>query len=214
MRLNSSVFLVDGFNLYHSLRDAEVDLESGGMRWLNVRSLLEALNSSAIRCPKVDSVHFFTALSHHQAKTSPGILGRQQKYLSALKSTGIKIEFGRFKRASNTCGSCGTSVKRREEKESDVAIASKLSEALASPEVDTAGLVSGDTDLVPAVRTAKRMYPSKRVLCLFPHRRMNKDLSAVADRSFSIRSEMYRRHQFPERLSLPNGKQICKPEQW
>ena len=46
---NRTVFLVDGFNVYHSLRDAEADLGGVSTRWLNLRSLLSSESNNTPR---------------------------------------------------------------------------------------------------------------------------------------------------------------------
>ncbi|TAH38286.1 MAG: NYN domain-containing protein [Planctomycetota bacterium] len=51
----------------------------------------------------------------------------------------------------------GQAYDRLEEKETDVAIAVAILEGMLDPAVDTIVLVSGDTDLVPALRAGKRL---------------------------------------------------------
>jgi uncharacterized LabA/DUF88 family protein len=62
---------------------------------------------------------------------------------------------------------------RYEEKETDVAIASKLFEVLTNGACDTAVLVTRDTDLVPALGTAQRLFPNACILFAFPYGRAN-----------------------------------------
>ncbi|MEO1632806.1 MAG: NYN domain-containing protein, partial [Bacteroidota bacterium] len=112
------------------------------------------------------------------------------------------------------CGTCSTSTKRYEEKETDVAMAARLLEVLADPDVDVAVVVSGDTDLVPAIRTALKMHLAKPIWSGFPYRRENKELRATATQSFTIRKERYRAYQLPSPVVLGNGRALVAPTGW
>ena len=85
-----------------------------------------------------------------------------------------------------------------EEKETDVAIAVELLEIFVMDVCDTAVLVTGDTDLVPAITTAKRLFPRKNVLLLFPYKRHNRELKKLVTQSFQLKKETYNRHQFSD----------------
>lgn len=103
---------------------------------------------------------------------------------------------------------------RAEEKETDVAIATKMFELLHTGTADAIVLVSGDTDLLPAIRTARRLFPTVRVAVCFPFRRQNVDLKQAVSHSFKVRKEQYARHQLPDSVALPGGRIINKPALW
>ena len=72
--------------------------------------------------------------------------------------------------------------------------------ALVSQELcDTAALVSGDSDLVPAIVAARRLRPSKAVVVALPFGRSSVALERVATSSFSIKPSAYARHQLESR---------------
>ncbi|HVS09647.1 MAG TPA: NYN domain-containing protein, partial [Planctomycetota bacterium] len=100
------------------------------------------------------------------------------------------------------------------EKESDVAIAAKLLEVMARGAADVVVLVTGDTDLVPAVRTAKALFPAHRLFCSFPYRRKQRELEQAADGSFTISKEMYARFRLPSPLEGPGGRELIRPPTW
>ncbi len=75
-------------------------------------------------------------------------------------------------------------------------------------------LVTGDTDLAPAVKTAKRIFASKEVVFAFPYKRENRELQKLVPRSFKIKKEMYAKHQFPDPYVFPDQSTICKPSEW
>ena len=101
-----------------------------------------------------------------------------------------------------------------EEKETDVAISIKLLELFHKDRADTIVLVTGDTDLAPAVRTAKKLFPAKRVWFLFPYKRKNKELAQLADGHCNIKKERYANAQFGPRISIKSGRVISKPVGW
>lgn len=79
---------------------------------------------------------------------------------------------------------------------------------------DTAVLVTGDTDLAPAVATCKELFPAKAMRFAFPYRRHNQELKALLPGSFKIHHGSYVRHLFPDPVQLPDGTKICKPASW
>lgn len=213
--------LVDGFNVYHSLDDARADnvrgsLPSSSTKWLDMRGLLQN-HRSAVRGLKValQSVYYFTAIAHHIDQRKPGVVARHSAYIEALKSTGVQVVLGRFKKAnSKTCKQCGASIPRHEEKETDVSIAVKLLELLIQDQADAIMIVSGDTDLVPAIRTARNLFPTKAIGCLFPYKRANEELKSVCSFYASIGRDQYGRFQLPDPVHIPGRRPVAKPASW
>jgi hypothetical protein len=87
-------------------------------------------------------------------------------------------------------------------------------ELLFTDKADTVVLVSGDTDLAPAVRTAHKLFPAKEICFAFPYKRKNSELAKMVARHFRIRSSQYLKHQLPDPVSLPSGRVIRKPSSW
>ena len=102
---------------------------------------------------------------------------------------------------------------RHEEKETDVAIAVRLFESFYTDESDTVVIMSGDTDIAPAVRTAQKLFPEKTVAFAFPYRRKNNELAQLVSLSFQINKKLYFRHQFPETVVI-SGRTLRKPDSW
>ena len=211
--MNRVTFLVDGFNLYHSLREAEG--EAGvGLRWLDLRGLLESYRHVIDGRPTIREIRCFSALAHHRLPQDPGVVQRHRTYLRALESTGVRIHLGRFKACQQVCKCCRRTYQRFEEKETDVALAVALIETLLDPEADTVVLVSGDTDLSPALRAARARFPDKRVGIAFPFRRLSEELKRLADLHWRLKPVRYAGHQFPNPLHLPDGTKLAKPVEW
>jgi len=93
---------------------------------------------------------------------------------------GIEPIMGRFKPKDVDCPVCNAVFVKHEEKETDVAIATKLLEVLSLKQCETVVLVTGDTDLVPAIKIAKSLFPGNIVLFAFPFARKNKELANIA----------------------------------
>ena len=100
------------------------------------------------------------------------------------------------------------------EKETDVAIATKPCEICHNDEADSIVLLTGDTDLAPAVETCRRLFPSKIIVFAFPYRRVNDELRQLAPGSFKVDVRSCFRHQFPDPLVLADGTVIPKPVSW
>jgi uncharacterized LabA/DUF88 family protein len=209
-------FLIDGFNLYHSLREIE-RLAKAKVKWLDLTRLCEAylhaVRSAVGARVELASVTYFSALPTHLVRNNPDVVTRHQTYVDALKSTGVEVVLARFKEKSVTCPVCGNVFKRHEEKETDVALGLQLIELFARGACDTAVLVTGDTDLVPAIRAAKRMYSASPVGVAFPFMRHNAELRAVADYSFKISQRDVQRAQLPVHIQV-EGRVLTKPATW
>ena len=207
-------FLIDGFNLYHSVEKAGADLHGAPTKWLNVRGLCDDYLSRVGGGAQTHSVHYFSAIARHMEAHKPDVTARHRLFIEAISSTGVQIELGRFKKKRIVCDACGTSLKRHEEKETDVAIAVKMLELCHTGAADALVLMTGDTDIAPAVRSVQRLFPGVPVLFAFPYGRENRELTALAPGSFAISKDQYVRHQFPTPLVLPSGRTLTKPASW
>jgi len=212
--MNRTVFLVDGFNLYHSLRTASKDLGGASTKWLNLPQLLESYLPAIGGRATTEKIYYFSALATHLEKRQPGITSRHRMYIDSLKSLGVESVLGRFKPKQVYCRQCRQSTQHFEEKETDVAISIKLFEILHKDEADTVTLVTGDTDLAPAVRTVRSIFPTKRIWFLFPYKRKNNELARLADGHCNIKKARYSQHQFPQSITLQSGRVVTKPENW
>ncbi len=211
-----TVFLVDGFNVYHSAKEIERRLpQHPSTRWLNLRSLLESCLPVIGRTATLERIYYFSALADHRDHYRPGSTARHQLYIEALKSTGVRVELGRFKFKEVWCNVCKQKRPAYEEKETDVAIACRLLEIFDADQCDIAVLVTGDTDLAPAVRTAQALYPEKSIFFAFPFARQNQELQKlIPGHTFKLKSPRYLQHQFPDPLVLPGGRALTKPARW
>jgi uncharacterized LabA/DUF88 family protein len=156
--MNRVTFLVDGFNVYHSAKEAQVDLGGASTLWLDLQSLLSSYISIFGRDSLLAEIYYFSALAKHIDSKRPGTTKKHENYIDCLRSTGVKIRLGRFKYKTVWCSTCRTNNIHHEEKETDVALSLKIMELFHRDECDTVVLVTGDTDLAPAVRMAADVF--------------------------------------------------------
>lgn len=228
-------FVVDGFNLYHSVRSAERNLGAGPLRWLDLHQLCMTLLASVFGpSATLEGIYYFSALARHLEARKPDVVRRHRTLLAALENSGVRVSLANFKRKDRqerldrcrfqlepfrrrwrvpvTC--IRVSFRSHEEKETDVAIACKLLELLHLDACEAAVLVTGDTDVAPAIRTARSLFPGTKICVAFPFDRHNRELARHASSSFRISAQLYQRHQFPDAITLRSGKVISKPPTW
>jgi uncharacterized LabA/DUF88 family protein len=221
--------LVDGFNLYHSLRDLERD-SGDPLHWLDLSAMCSSYMGSLDPKARGFTVYYFSALAHHISKKNPGAVERHERFITALRATGVVPVLSRFKPKQVSClrykqlgrhctfsegESCDGRFTSHEEKETDVAIASKLLELAASDETcHTAAIMGGDSDLLPAIHTAKILRPELTIAALFPYKRRSEDIRRAVDIAIRIRPEQYSKHQLPDVVTSIRGVEITRPESW
>ncbi|GAA1872697.1 NYN domain-containing protein [Asanoa iriomotensis] len=196
---------VDGFNLYHGLRERF----GRQLHWLD----LEALATSLLRPDqRLRGVRYFTA----RVRDQPRSADRQQKYLAALAahSSVLEIVEGRFQERMIVCNTCGSRRRSYEEKESDVNLAVAMVRDALLDRFDTALLISADADLAPAINEIRKLGGGKRVVAAFPPRRRSDALRRLADGSFTIGDAKLRRAQLPPRVGRPSGPVLTRPAYW
>ncbi|MDO8500789.1 MAG: NYN domain-containing protein [Gemmatimonadaceae bacterium] len=228
-------FLVDGFNLYHSVKAAERHLGAGPLRWLDIHAMCTTIVRSSFGPGyAMDGIHYFSALARHLESKKPDVVRRHLALIAALEARGVDISLADFKRKQHIknlsemrmqiapfkrwlripARTVRLSYQTHEEKETDVAIACKLMELLALSRCDGVALVTGDTDLAPAIRTARRLYPGAEIAVVFPFHRHNRELERLATRHVKIGARQYQSHQFPASFRSASGVTITKPAEW
>ncbi len=231
-------FVIDGFNLYHSIRD--VERETGvNCRWLDIRSLCSTLVSSSLGPGHtLDAAHYFSALARHTDPTGHASVARHRVFLQALEASSVTVHMGRFKKKTAKCSvfrdrslkhgpppicerSAGTLCNGKyatwEEEETDVAMACQIMELALTDATEHIFIVSGDTDLLPAIRRVRELRPALEITVAFPHGRLrhNKDLADAATDKVSLTPALYASHLFPDPYVPPDGEPpIAKPTEW
>lgn len=196
---------VDGFNLYFGLKA----LRGRKYLWLDV----QALAGSLLRPGQaLTQVTYFTA----RVRNDPAGEQRQADYLDALVAHNplVKVVDGRFQEKGRRCRNCQASWTVYEEKETDVNIAVALVEDAVQDRFDSALLMSADSDLCPAIRSMKRLCPTKRIIAAFPPHRHSGDLKRAVDGFLHIGHDKIRQSQLPESVLTSSGIHLQRPGHW
>ncbi len=210
-----ATYLIDGFNLYHSVKNVQKSLKTP-VKWLDIKRLFQSRlqivrNNTGVKVD-LENIYYFSAYAHHIK--DPGVVDRHKKYVACLEDSGIKVQMSRFKYKEIHCPFCKATIPRYEEKETDVSIALKLVEVFLKDECDIVVVVSGDTDIAPAVRMAKEIYQNKKIFFDFPAYRKNNELGKICPGSTTIKPSQYPKFQFPDPCILQDGTTIAKPSSW
>lgn len=203
---------MDGFNVYHSLlirqKSTTDHYPLRKYKWLNLWALAEKFLSP--RRDKLVKVFYYTAF----ATWDPKKVTRHRTYLRALESVGVTPVVGNFKFKDKRCTLCNQTFSTPEEKETDVNIAIHLLEYAFQGMYDKALIVSGDSDLLPAVRAVKRVFPNIQLGVVVPPFRTAESLKNECHFSIKMKKIHLATSQLPNPVELANGISLPKPPSW
>jgi uncharacterized LabA/DUF88 family protein len=200
------IFFIDGFNVYHALQKVP---HFRKYKWLNYSALAKVLVSPK---DQIVDILYFTAYTDWDASKK----ARHRLLVQALRMQGIKVIFGKFKRRDKTCSLCGRTYKTFEEKRTDVNMAITLFQTAMNNEFDTAILITGDSDLVPAVEAVKLSFPAKQIGLVIPIGRSAEELKNVCDFHIKMKEKHLKTCQLPDAILLDPAKNITlqRPATW
>jgi len=197
------IVYVDGFNLYFGLLEAGFN----NCKWLNIYKL--AANLLQINQELIEIKYFTSRVSNNPDKQK-----RQTTYIEALESVGIKIFYGHYQSDKTECKRCGNIWPTFHEKMTDVNIATQIMIDAFQDRYDMAMLISGDSDLVPPIRTIHEIFNNKRVFVAFPPKRHNSSVALVAKGSMIIGRKKLVESLFESEVVKKNGFILRKPKEW
>lgn len=195
---------VDGYNLYHGLR------EKGWkwFYWLNIQAMVQNLLKPN---QELVSTKYFTTV----VKRPPDKRNRQAVLLEALQTlSDFKIFYGHWLSNPVTCRKCGHTYEAYHEKMTDVNIAVELMSDAFQNRLDMALLVSADSDLVGPVKAIRGLFPQKRVVIAFPPARYSSALKAVAHGYTRIARNVISNSVFPDKVVKRDGFVLARPLEW
>jgi len=198
------IMYVDGANLYWGLHD----LAQRKYLWLDLVALAKSLRPKS----RLVAVRYFMA----PVVDEPAAQSRQAHYVEALQARNpglLQVVKGRYQSKPVCCKNCGSQWNHREEKETDVNIAVSIVADAAKQRMSAGLIVSADSDLAPAVRTAKELNPSLFLTAAFPPARYSNELKRLMPQSFHIARSRISRAQLPDHFEV-NGKQYTRPPRW
>ncbi len=198
-------FLIDGFNLYHAL-DALPGYRK--YKWISLTKLCQCYVSRKL--DRITGIDYFTTL----ATWDPGKVVRHKLFIKAQENEAVNVVYGVFKRKQKTCRICKKEFLTFEEKQTDVNIALRLFQLAILDKYDSAIIISGDTDLLPAVKAVQSMFPSRRIGVVIPIGRASEDFKKQADFHFRMKEKHLHSSLFPEHITLSDGGVLTRPSTW
>lgn len=207
-----TIVYIDGFNLYYGA------IKGTPHKWLNLQRYFEMLRPA----DDIQTIKYFTALINGPTRSN------QNEYLRALSTLPlVQVILGRFKTKRSKCKNtaCTYAGDRMfdtvEEKRTDVNIAVSMVDDAHQDRCDQLVLVSGDSDLVPALSLIRASFPQKRLFVYVPHipsptstRGFAVELRTAAHVHRDLPLNILARAQFPARVSDGVGGFIQKPASW
>jgi len=227
-----TAFFVDGYNLFYGL------LAGTPYKWLDLPRLLSHI--VYVRNPQsvLASVDYFTSSVKPELATRGRVSKQaQDTYIRALKASGVAVHFGRHQlepakpprfidKKTGASRQDKVDIWKLEEKETDVRIAIGMyrlaaRQALIShaERIEQLVLVSGDTDLTPALKAIREDFPDLTLGVILPHRPSFKRSPPGSLKESShwmrrvITTDELQMHQFPARVPTHKAPAI-KPEYW
>jgi 6-hydroxy-3-succinoylpyridine 3-monooxygenase len=192
-----TIVYVDGFNLYYGA------VRGTPYKWLDLQ------------------IKYFTAW------VTGATLPNQQAFLAALATRPlVQPILGNFKRKRVRCGYQQCSVAGgparlfdvHEEKRTDVNIAVYMLDDAYQDACDNFVLVSGDSDLVPAVKMIRYRFPKKRIIVYVPaqvpQRGAAVELRTSAHAHRLLPLNLLAHAQLPAQVPDGTGGVIVKPAAW
>lgn len=204
-----SIIYIDGFNLYYGA------IQRTAYKWLD----LERYFSLVRQDDDIQAINYFTAVVQTPNRVS------QNVYLQALSTCPlVSVILGKYKKTERRCHVPGCTYPGRrefkswEEKRTDVNIALQMLDDAIHDRCERMVVVSGDSDLVPALERVKNFRPAVTITVYVPARNRIRgaavELRAAADKARTLPLAPLGRSQFPPTLMVGTGSTINKPVGW
>ena len=196
------IVYIDGFNFYHGMH-AKFGRST---LWIDFVTLAQSLRPRS----HLVAVKYFTA----PVLGDSGAASRQayhQAAVAARHPNVFEVTQGRYQAKTVTCFHCGTS--RTVHEETDVNIAVSLVGDAAAGRMDSALIISADSDLAPAVRAAKQFRPGMFIGAAFPPKRFSSELKQLMPASSQIGRDKIRQAMLPDTFAV-GGSTYTRPAKW
>ncbi|MCX8037697.1 MAG: NYN domain-containing protein [Candidatus Sumerlaeia bacterium] len=196
---------IDGFNVYHAL---DSNCAWHKYKWLDYRALAACYLGGK---DTLSHVRLFTSL----ATWNPDKVQRHRILLRAQELRGVEIILGKFKRKDTRCrADCKKAFHTFEEKLTDVNMAAWLFRGAYLDEYDTAILITGDTDIIPAIKMIRSLFLNKKIGVVIPIGRSSNELKQNCDLYFRMNERQLLRSQLPDVLDGGAAGLLKRPSTW
>jgi uncharacterized LabA/DUF88 family protein len=198
-----AIAYIDGFNLYNGVHDTYIHK----FLWLDVVKLVKNMRPHS----NLVSVKYFTST----LLNDPEAQSRQSHYISALQASNpgvLEVFYGRYQAKAMTCKACGETWTTYEEKETDVSIAVEMVADAASGQAEDFYVVSGDSDMAPAIRRMQAIRDDVFCVAFFPPQRKSEELQRLMPNSMIIGRSKLGAAQLDLEIDVPAGRFSCPPK--
>jgi len=202
---------IDGYNLYYGIVEAyghKPGTKGAKLKWLDVRKMSELLLKPG---ESLDRVKYVTA----RIKSPEDRRLRQAAFLDVTKELrDVEVFEGRYQNNLKWCAGCQSMQPRFEEKKSDSYLTAQIVSDAHLGLADIIYVVTGDSDVVPAIETVRAHCPHIPVLVAFPPKRHCRELDQLATARLDISESILTRSQLPDVVQLRSGFKITRPNEW
>lgn len=192
---------VDGFNLYHAIND----LGRPHLKWLNLRALAQLMLREG---DQLVGVHYFTAVVHWDKEKAQ----RHREYIKALQAVGVEVTESYFKGNDKHCRLFSRSCPFYEEKQTDVALATRALRDAMGGAAERQIVVTADADHVPLFRNVREACPRVWIELAAPPGRLNRarELGKLATWHRELTAGQLMSCQFPRNVADGSGKIVAR----
>lgn len=160
---------------------------------------LKSLAKSYLREGDVlERVVYFTAINTWDA----GKRARHVQYISALKARDVDVVTSRFDKVSKHCHKHDRFCDLREEKQTDVAIATELLSDCYDADYERIILITADSDYIPVVSKIRRRFPHIVLYLVSPPKRLSvaRQLGDICHGFTELTRGRIGQHQLPHEI--------------
>ncbi len=191
---------LDGFNLYHAIDQLGDPL----LKWVDLRSLAASYLREG---DTLDRVAFYTAYN----TWDPGKRARHLGYVRALQANGVEVVLSQFAKIQKNCVKHARTCHFREEKRTDVAIATDMLSDCYERGIQRTLLFTADSDQIPAVDHIRSRFPENAIYMVAPPKRLSnaRELGDACHGRTELTAGRLRAHLLPHEVRDAAGRLIA-----
>ena len=206
---------IDGFNLYHALAEERAYgyKKYNQYKWINYWKPAQEFCGRSNQLARV--IYFTSVIPKGWGRGGAEKRDRHECFIRAQMEYGVEVVHGRFRPVEKMClAKCRLPFKTYEEKRTDVNIASAIISYGVGKAYDNAVIISGDSDLIPAIETAKHLNPGLYFRVVVPIGKRGHALANAADSTWRMREAHLKRSLMPDQIPLKSGEVLHRPQRW
>ena len=136
-------------------------MDNNKLKWLDLNALAKRMLKDG---NELVSVMYFTSLMVWDAQK----LRRHKEYITALETVGVQIIMSKFQSTNKHCSKNSRYCDFKEEKQTDVALATRIICDCMTDSIDKVILITADSDQVPTIAAIKALKPDIEIVVFAP----------------------------------------------